>query len=291
MLNSQIFYLIGEAFRGWRQHKAVILPSLITIFLCSFLLCGTLIFLNAMNNLSSQDGELYRLEAFLNDNVKTLPNETIKDIKTWKEVDSVSVISSEVALKEFSKKFGHEMLDLVNENPLPASIRVLLNKDFRSGYQIGTLKNRLEDMNYFQEINTNMEIISWIETHKFNFTFWPIAITILLFGTLWLIIANSVRLTLYSRSLLVENMKYCGGSNAFIQLPFVFEGALQGFIGSLLGALSWVFLLWILSSNLSIVQSLSINSGFIFISVVLLVTLIGSYTSYKIVREFLQKEV
>ena len=117
--------------------------------------------------------------------------------------------------------------------------------------------------------------------------FWPICISILLLITLSLIICNSVRLSLLSRKLLVENMKYAGGSYLFIEFPFVLEGAAQGFIGSGFA----VLLLWLVIQSVvkmfPVLSSGVAGFGLIALLTLLLETTLAGYFSFRTVRSFL----
>ena len=117
--------------------------------------------------------------------------------------------------------------------------------------------------------------------------FWPTCLSLLLLVTLSLIICNSVRLSLLSRRLLVENMKYAGGSPFFIEFPFVLEGMMQGLFGS---GLAVTLLLVIIESIARAIPVVSANIGGLWILlglVVVLVTLVSGYFSYRTVQEFL----
>jgi cell division transport system permease protein len=49
-----------------------------------------------------------------------------------------------------------------------------------------------------------------------------------------LLIANTIRLSIFARRREIEVMKLVGATNWFVRGPFMLEGLLQGFIGSLL---------------------------------------------------------
>jgi cell division transport system permease protein len=60
----------------------------------------------------------------------------------------------------------------------------------------------------------------------------------LLLGTLVILtsvflVANTVRLTIYARRLLIRTMKLVGANDAFIQRPFIVEGVVQGLLAAL----------------------------------------------------------
>lgn len=53
-----------------------------------------------------------------------------------------------------------------------------------------------------------------------------------------LIVANMIRVAVLSRSNEINIMKYLGATKGFIQLPFIIEGLMSGFIGALLASLA-----------------------------------------------------
>ena len=96
-----------------------------------------------------------------------------------------------------------------------------------------------------------------------------------------------MRLSLLSRKLLVENMKYAGGSPFFIEFPFVLEGMMQGFVGS---SLSVLLLGVVVNSLARAIPMLAANIGglgILLVLVVCVVTALSAYFSYRTVREFL----
>ncbi len=57
------------------------------------------------------------------------------------------------------------------------------------------------------------------------------------------IIANTIRITVFARRREINIMKYVGATDWFIRWPFVIEGMVLGFIGSLIsaGLVSWLY--------------------------------------------------
>jgi cell division transport system permease protein len=286
-MNSQIFFLVGESIRAWRKHRLVILPSLVILFLCSVLLAIALTFLHSVVVVSGQDAELYAVEIFLEDGLRKLPVSTEKALENYKSVQHWELITPEEALVEFSERFGQDMLQLIDENPLPASLRLQMQPGYRNMYELKKLQGFVAPLPGVQQVQTNLELIDWIEGLRFDFVFWPVLIVLILAATLWMIISNAVRLTLLSRRNLVENMKYGGASDFFIQFPFVLEGAVQGFVGSVTAAVFCGILFHYISQKLPVFYGVLQPPVLWFVALVVGVTLLGAVSSYKTVRTFL----
>lgn len=285
---SQIGYLISESFRSLKQHRTVILPSLVTIFLCSLLLSASFVALLGVFRVISVEKSLYTVEAFFKEAV---PEDSVASIKKElykiKWIDSVEYISATAALDDFKKHFSEDMLSLVSENPLPPSFRLSLQERYKTPFYLNTLSNELSEKEYFDAVQAPVAWVERLSSWKFSLLFWPLCISLLLLMTLSMIIGNSVRLSLFSRKLLVENMKYAGGSSFFIVFPFILEGLIQGLVGSLLSVFFFVFIMNSLQDLLPVISAYFSGYGWMLLLVVLLVTFLSVYFSWRSVHRFL----
>jgi len=287
-VRGQFLYLVSEAFRGLRQHRTVILPSLVTLFLCSFLLMASLVALLAAGRLLSERESLFTVEVFLdNAPTETQVDSLRKVFLGFKRVRSVDYVSPEDALVDFRARFSGDMLDLVEGNPLPASFRLHMFPKYHDPEDLRGLVGEVERLGAFAQVQAPVEWAERLESSRFKMVFWPFFVSLLMLLTLGLIIGNSVRLTLFSRQLLVENMKYAGGTVFFIQFPFVLEGVLQGLLGSGAAAMLCTVLSWSLFDQVPVLQEYLAGLSWVLGGVVVLVTAIGAYASYRAVRSFL----
>ena len=271
-----------------RQHRTVILPSFATIFLCSLLLAASFTAFGAVMRVLSMEKNLYAVEAFLPESVDEDSLQVIQSrLEHTKFIDSVAFVSADSALADFRRHFSGEMLDLVEGNPIPPFFRVTLDEDHKNPATLVEVKNNLARTEFFEEVQAPVEWVEKIAAWKFRMIFWPICISVLLLFTLSLIICNSVRLSLLSRRLLVENMKYAGGSHFFIEFPFVLQGAFQGLVGSGLAVILLAVVLNSVADAFPIVAANLTGLGTGLFLVVVLVTALSGYFSFRTVREFL----
>ncbi|WP_290955430.1 ABC transporter permease [Fibrobacter sp.] len=259
-----------------------------TIFLCSLLLASSLTVLGAVFRVLSAEGTLYTIEAFLPENVGEDSVAVIKSrMEHFRGIESVEFVSADSALADFRRHFPGEMLDLVDDNPIPPFFRMTLVKESRNPADLEETVAAISREGYFDEVQAPVDWATRVSEWKFKMVFWPVCLSLLLLVTLSLIICNSVRLSLLSRRLLVENMKYAGGSPFFIEFPFVLEGMMQGLVGS---GLAVVLLLAVVESVAQAIPLVAANVGglgSLLCLVVLLVTLVSAYFSYRTVQDFL----
>ena len=271
-----------------RQHRTVILPSFATIFLCSLLLAASFTAFGAVMRVLSMERNLYAVEAFLPESVDEDSLQVIQSrLEHTKFIDSVAFVSADSALADFRRHFSGEMLDLVEGNPIPPFFRVTLDESHKNPATLVEVRNNLVRTEFFEEVQAHVEWVEKIAAWKFRMIFWPICISVLLLFTLSLIICNSVRLSLLSRRLLVENMKYAGGSHFFIEFPFVLQGAFQGLVGSGLAVILLAVVLNSVADAFPIVAANLTGLGTGLFLVVVLVTALSGYFSFRTVREFL----
>ncbi len=152
------------------------------------------------------------------------------------EVAAVAFVSKEQALKDFREQFPSEadLLQGMEDNPLPASFVVTIAPRFRSSESIKRWADRLKSapgvaqVQYSRDWIDNLAmIVEYLEVVSF-------AVGALLALASVTIIANTIRLTLYARRDELDILRLVGASRAFIGVPYVIEGAALGGVGAVL---------------------------------------------------------
>jgi cell division transport system permease protein len=82
-------------------------------------------------------------------------------------------------------------------------------------------------------------------------------------------------------------MKYAGGSHFFIAFPYVMQGVVQGVVGSGLAVLLVATVVRSVADAFPIVAANLAGFGLALVVVVLLVTVLSGYFSFRTVRGFL----
>jgi cell division transport system permease protein len=182
---------------------------------------------NVFLKTDASDKDVKRVQALLNDT---------------EHVASVEYVSKEEAFRA-QRKRDPEAYELLGANPLPDTFRVTPdNPD-----NISQVRNALSPLGpggdrtvidpAIDEVNNREE-----ETAKILSVTRVVKLTTALLAGLLviasiLLIANTIRLSLYARRREVEVMKLVGATDWFIRWPFVMEGMLLGALGGVVAVL------------------------------------------------------
>jgi cell division transport system permease protein len=246
-MKNQLGYLFVEAFRGFRSDKFLSITSVITIGICTSVFAGLVLAFALVWSLGGGGASDSVIRAFPGpkfENQASLDNLETK-LHRLAGLDSIVFVSKDDALEEFKRDFGDEMVRSLDWNPLPHSFLLYPSEGYRSASQNRLLLDRLKQMEEVEEASANSLYLDWVDKWRIPVAAGSSLLMLLVGGALSLIIHNAVKLNLYSRRILVENMKYCGAGELFILTPFLMEGLLLGMSGSLIGVTTLAFLLWL----------------------------------------------
>ena len=148
-------------------------------------------------------------------------------------VSITKFISKNDAMKSLRRQLGEKagLLDGLKENPLPASLEIILSRDEIDDSLPYDLKKKLERIENVDEVQYSQE---WID--RIQVVMGAVEIVGLVFGGLLFlaalfIVTNTIKLTIYSRKDEIEILKLVGATNGFVKTPFLIEGSIQGFLG------------------------------------------------------------
>lgn len=180
-------------------------------------------------NVIKQDYNI--VEVFLDDNNTDAVNKDIGSrLKETKGVDKVEYRSKDDAIKIMKKRWGDNgyLLDSLSDNPLPNSYLVYV-RDKSVADKISksvTSLSGVEDIKYYQDTVEKLQrITNFIQTASIITMIFLIIVSVI-------IVANTIKLTVFARSKEISIMKYLGATDWFVRGPFLFEGIILGFVSA-----------------------------------------------------------
>ncbi len=281
-------YMIDEMMTNLGRRKggntiAVIIMGLSLLILVVFLM----VTLN-MASLINKTSEEMRLFVYLDDG---LEQEVTQDIQRkllgFRGIEEVSFISKDEALIEFREMLGEEsdLLEELVENPLPDAFRVKPKQGYITSEFLASIAASTEECEGVEEVRYGKKWFERGERLAKGIYIIDLAFGLIIFLSVIFVIYNTVRLTVLHRRTTIDVMKLVGATNAFIRIPFILEGALQGAAASLI-AIGLLTVIYTLSSKYLpglVFMRYDALGGFVFFC-----ALLGAVGSYSAMRRFLK---
>jgi cell division transport system permease protein len=232
----RIGYFLRRALRNMRQSPVLSLASIGTVAVALALLAFFAIAVLNVQQLTASWGENLAIVAYL-DNVpdKKVVKSWAKEIESYPEVASVTYISRKDAFERFRKRLGDDadLIEGLGPEVLPASLEIALADDWRNESALTVVVDRLRKDNRFDDLQYGQGWLEKLEAFLLLLRVSGSALGGFLVFAALVIVANTIKLTLYARQDELEAMTMVGGTSLFIKLPYLIEGALQGLLGGL----------------------------------------------------------
>ena len=155
---------------------------------------------------SSKEGEIKQLTKFLN------LNEDIKEIE---------FISKEDAAELFTNEIGEEFVGFLGYNPLLDLITVKLYGDKIDVYSIEDLIASFKNFEFIEEIEYDKPLVESLVKNFDRIGIWIISVSIFFFIISFILINNSIRISIYSKRNIIKTMQLVGATKSFIRKPFI----------------------------------------------------------------------
>jgi cell division transport system permease protein len=162
-------------------------------------------------------------------------NAVRKQLDANRLVDNVTWVSKAEALERM-RKLTPEIVENLTSNPLPDAFEVKAYdgadvKAISASLRGPSLPPGVEKIRDGEEVSDRIvSVAKWMSGS------FAVATVVLLISSA-LLIANTIRLSIFSRRREIEVMKLVGATNWFVRGPFMLEGLICGFFGSIAAVL------------------------------------------------------
>lgn len=237
MIGTAVYFL-RRALRNMGQSPVLSAASIFTVGVALALLAFFAIAVLNVQRLTTSWAAEMAIVAYLEPPPDTATlNRWLGEIRAYPEVAEAVYVSRQDAYQRFRQRLGSDadLLEGLGPEVLPASVEIRLKPEHRQ--QTAAVVERLGRNQAFGDLQYGRE---WLERFE-AFLLLLRTIGAALGGFLALaalvIVANTIKLTLYARQDELEAMTMVGATSLFIKLPYLIEGAVQGLVGGVLALL------------------------------------------------------
>ena len=184
--------------------------------------------------------------------VSVLMKQEVSDEETMafqEELDSLPFIrgtrfvSKEQGAKEMKAMLGEDFLSVFSSSPVPASVDLTLEARYVSADSLVRVKEVLMASPLVDEVSYQQSLIEALNQNLAKIALLMGIFIVLLLFISFVLINNTVRLSVFSRRFTIHTMKLVGATKGYIRAPFLVQAVFQGLFSALLAIL---FLLVIL---------------------------------------------
>ena len=227
---------------------------------------------------SSRDSDIKQINKFLN------LNENVK---------SIEFISKEDAAELFTNEIGEEFVGFLGYNPLLDLISVRLFGEKIDLYNIEEFIESLDNFEFIEEIEYDKPLVESLVNNFKKIGVLIIITSVLFFITSFILINNSIKISIYSKRDIIKTMQLVGATKSFIRRPFIASYVRIGFYSSIISLILLFISLSQASFELDEIDFFSnIQDIIILASFIILFGIFTSYiSSYFITQKYLKLKI
>jgi cell division transport system permease protein len=294
-MRGSMGFLFGEALKNIRLNLLMAITAVTTTFVCILVFGLALLVSSHIQGIIGSVREDVSVEAFMPNDTRQEMNALAQEVKGWPQVTEVTKVSEQEAFAEFRDKFSDQpdLYEDLDQGVLPKSLQIQLEDPSTATAVAERLKQEEgfteQDLSYPQQTIDRLNSVTSV-------VIWGLyGATLLFLIASVLLISNAIRLSIFARRKEIEVMKLVGASDGFVRTPFVFEGLLQGFAGSVIAALvvlwiNYLFVEWAHDALPFVpIATEAVNAPFLILLLVAVGVAIGVIGSFLSVTRFLRK--
>ena len=164
-------------------------------------------------------------------------------------IKSTTFVSKEQGRKELAEQLGEDFLDVFETSPIPVSIDVTLEAAYVSSDSLEVVRAEIAESPLVEEVVYQRSLVDALNANLSRISMvLGVFIALLLFIS-FVLINNTVRLSVFARRFTIHTMKLVGATRSFIRAPFLLQSAFQGVFAAFLAIIVLLGLMFLMRSS------------------------------------------
>lgn len=232
MKGTSLKYLTHEGFRNVWVNRLMSLASVTVLMACLIIMgAGIMIFFNINTLLDSVQSQNVVMVYVADDATEDETAQIGSSLNNIGNIESCEFVPKEEAFQKQIESMGGDsaLFEGFDESPLPDAYKVTV-KDLS---QFENTVSQIKQIDKVDSVRENSNLASKLLSLRHAVSIVSIGLVVMLFLVAVFIIANTIRITMFSRKLEISIMKAVGATNWFIRWPFMIEGMILGTISGI----------------------------------------------------------
>lgn len=157
---------------------------------------------------------------------------------------SVELITPEQSRLRWQQETGEDVLDVIGVNPFAAELVVKVNAEHSSTPQLKAYADALRGNSAVEEVTMHAEMADSINDNLRSITLVLAIVGCAMLFISFMLINNTIRLTVYSRRFIIYTMKLVGATDGFIRRPLIVANIVNGIVAGVAASLLLALLLY-----------------------------------------------
>lgn len=208
-------------------------------------------------------------------------------------VKDVEQVSKDVAAEMMKKDLGEDFIETIGYNPLPDAIILHLNANYSNSDSLAWIKEKIIASKNVVAVNYDEKLAENITQLSSKVLIGMLAFLGLLLLVSFIIIDNTIKLTMFSQRFIIRSMQLVGAKRWFITKPFVFRAIFNGVLSAMLAALLMLLGIYLFEKNVIDLNVFSNYLDFVIITGILIAIgiVISLISTYFAVRKYLRMKL
>ncbi len=171
-------------------------------------------------------------------------------------VASFRYFSPEQANETWREEMGENLTELLDVNPFLPEFEVNVKADYAVADSLDAIVLPLTQMDDVYQVNAHTEVVDRVNRNLSTLMWVLLIAAAALLPISFVLINNTIRLTIFSRRFIIHTMKLVGASRGFIRRPFIVSNLLQALLAAVIASAlltGMYFYIWSLDQSLQAV--------------------------------------
>lgn len=230
-------YLLKQGAKNTYLNKAMSFASVGVLTACLILVGLAALLSQNIKSITKNIQQQNEIVVYVEDEISSAEeSELDRQIRSMDNVLNIEYTSKEQAFDEQKEKLGDLLEGYENEDVFPASYRVKV-KDLTL---IEDNISKLNALSGVYRVDAPTDIAEIMVKTDSGVSLGGTVVVLALLVVSFVIIMNTIKITVFSRRREINIMKYVGATNSFIRMPFLVEGMILGLISAVVS----FFVVW-----------------------------------------------